>query len=107
MRGRFRPLIPFSYRSSALNGDVILFLYCRFCFFLRNEEFQNAMFELGFDILLLHILTNIEASAHGTGITLFADVMSGLFLLLVLVETFLCLNRQITILQRYLNFIFC
>ena len=64
------------------------------------------MFELGFDILLLHILTNIEASAHGTSITLFADVMSGLFLLIFLIQTFLCLNGQITIFQSCLNLVF-
>ena len=64
------------------------------------------MFKLSLDVLLLHILTNVEASAHSTGITLFADVMSGLFLLLFLIQAFLCLNGQITIFQSCLYLVF-
>ena len=64
------------------------------------------MFELALDILLSQVVTNIEATLASSGITLLADVFTGLLLLLILIQTFGSLNGQITILQRNLDLIF-
>ena len=40
------------------------------------------MFELALDILLSQVVTNIEATLASSGITLLADVFTGLLLLL-------------------------
>ena len=42
------------------------------------------MFELALDILLSQVVTNIEATLASSGITLLADVFTGLLLLLIL-----------------------
>ena len=60
------------------------------------------MFELALDILLSQVVTNIEATLASSGITLLADVFTGLLLLLILIQTFGSLNGQITILRETL-----
>ena len=64
------------------------------------------MFKLSLNILLLNILAYIKASAAGSCVTLPADIMTGFFLLLIFVQTFLSADGQIAILQGSLNLIF-
>ena len=40
----------------SFNGNIFICFHCRFCFFLRYEEFQQTVFELRFDILFGDIL---------------------------------------------------
>lgn len=96
----------FVFKGLSLNSDVFIGLYRRFCFLLRNIQSQDTMFELALDILLSQVVTNIEATLASSGITLLADVFTGLLLLLILIQTFGSLNGQITILQRNLDLIF-
>ena len=65
----------------SFDGNVFLLFHCCFRFFLRNKQFQNAMFKLSLNILLLYVLAYIKASAAGSCVTLPADVMTGFFLL--------------------------
>ena len=90
----------------SFDGNVFLLFHCWFRFFLRNKQFQNAMFKLSLNILLLNILAYIKASAAGSCVTLPADVMTGFFLLLIFVQTFLSADGQVAILQGSLNLIF-
>ena len=62
----------------AFNGNVFLFFYCRFIF-LRNKQFQNTMFKLSFDIRFRNILSYIEGTLAGSGITLPADIFPDFF----------------------------
>ena len=64
------------------------------------------MFKFRLDIFLGYIITDIEASRTGTCVTLSADVTTGLFLLLVLIQSLRSLNRQITIFQGNRNLFF-
>lgn len=96
----------FCIQRLSLNSDVFIGLYRRLCFLLRNIQSQDTMFELALDILLSQVVTNIEATLASSGITLLADVFTGLLLLLILIQTFGSLNGQITILQRNLDLIF-
>ena len=64
------------------------------------------MFEFCFNVFFLNFFTYIEATAAGTCVTFLTDIMSCLFLLLIFVQTFLCTDSQITILQVSLYFIF-
>ena len=63
------------------------------------------MLKLCLDIFLSDILTYVEASLAGSGVTLSSDIVSGILVLLILVKTLGCLDGQITILQSNLNFI--
>ena len=64
------------------------------------------MLKFRLDIFLCYIITDIEASRTGTCVTLSADVTTGLFLLLVLIQSLRSLNRQITIFQGNRNLFF-
>ena len=74
----------------AFDGNIFLSLYCRFCFFLRHEQFQDTVLELGLDVLLGDIFTNVEGTLARTGVTLAANVLTGFFLLLVLIKSLGC-----------------
>ena len=74
----------------AFNGYVFFIFYLRCCFLLRNEQFQDTVLELGLDVLLGDIFTNVERTLARTGVTLAADVLTGLFLLLVLIKSLGC-----------------
>ena len=63
------------------------------------------MLELSLDILLGYALAHIEAPAAGTCITLSADVTSGFFLLLVLIQSLGGTDGQISVIQLYGNLI--
>lgn len=48
------------------------------------------MLELSLDVLLGHIFTNVERTLARTGITFTADILTGFFLLLVLIKSLGC-----------------
>src|SRR5699024_12750688 len=58
------------------NGNVLILFYLRSRFFLRNPQFQYAMFEFTLDILLSQIVAYIKASLTGSAETFFPDEMS-------------------------------
>ena len=45
------------------------------------------MLELSLDVLLGHIFTNVEGTLARTGITFTADILTGFFLLLILIKS--------------------
>ena len=71
---------------------------------LRDADLQNAILELRGDICGFHIVTDIEAAAHGAGVTLLAQELA-LLIGLVLVQTLGSADRQVTVLQIDRHFI--
>ena len=57
------------------------------------------MFKLSFDIRFRNILSYIEGTLAGSGITLPADIFSGFLLLLILVQAFRRTDGHITVVQ--------
>ena len=94
-------MLPLSF-----NGDIFRIVGNRFCFFLRNKQFQDTVFVLALDVFLCNIFTYIEASLAGSCVTFTSDVTSCLLVILFLIKAFSCTDCQITIFQCYLNFIF-
>ena len=93
-------------RKLSFNGDEFFLWFSWFCFFLWNEEFQDTVFELSFDILFCNIFSNIESSLAGSGVTLTTKITSGIFLLFVLIQTFCCTDGHVTVFQFSGDFIF-
>lgn len=77
------------------DGDVIGLFYLLFCFF-RNRKFQNPIFVLRVDVVLVNGITYIETPAHCTIVAFAADVVTFLILLLILC-VFRCGDRQISV----------
>ena len=92
--------------SQSFNGDIFRIVGNRFCFFLRNKQFQDTVFVLALDVFLCNIFTYIEASLAGSCVTFTSDVTSCLLVIIFLIKAFSCTDCQITIFQCYLNFIF-
>ena len=74
----------------AFNGYVFFIFYLRLCFLLRNEQFQDTMLELCLNVLLGDIFTYIEGTLARTRVTFTADLLTGFFLLLVLIKSLGC-----------------
>src|SRR5699024_10139312 len=85
------------------NGNVLILFYLRSRFFLRNPQFQYAMFEFTLDILLSQIVAYIKASLTGSAETFFPDETSVLCLLW---RILLCGNGHIAIFQSNLYIFF-
>ena len=72
---------------------------------LREVKRQDAVLKLGLDVFFIDILADVEASGHGTGITLLMDDLA--FLVLALFFNALGRgDRQIPVLQLQINLIF-
>ena len=85
---------------SAVNGDELLLLHFGLSLLLRNTDLQDTVFKLRLDILFGYILAYKEASAAGTVITLSADVLAFL-VLLVLLLLFGSMNYEISNYELY------
>src|SRR5699024_3057684 len=68
----------------SLDGNIAVVLHYGLLFLLRHRHLQDAVLELRLDILLLHIVAHIEASAAGSRVALSTDVTSVLLLLFLL-----------------------
>ena len=65
------------------------------------------MFELTLDIFFCDVFAYIEASLTGSCVTLFTDVTARFLILFVFIKSLGCTDGHITILQGYLDLIFC
>ena len=73
-------------------------------FGLRHIQRQDTVLKLGGHLFGLHI-AHVEAAAHGTGVTLPADV-AALLVLLILIKTLCGLNSQVAIAQVNADLVF-
>lgn len=71
---------------------------------LRHIQRQDTVLKLGGHLFGLHI-PHVEAPAHGTGVTLPADVAT-LLVLLILIKTLCGLNGQVAIAQVNADLVF-
>ena len=103
-----RSLILFrSYRSQPSMAICFFFSTVGFASFFGTKSFRMPCLNSALISSSLHILTDIEASAHGSGITLSGGCSLPVsFSFSSLSRPFVCLDGQITILQRCLNLIF-
>ena len=62
--------------------------------------------ELCLDIFLRYLIAHIERTLAGACITLSADIFSGLFLLLILIQSLCGADCQLSVFQGNLHFIF-
>ena len=85
-----------SYRLS-FNGNPLLGFNC-LGFLLRNIQLQDTILELTMNVIFGNAVTDIEATAHRTAVTLLADVVA-LLIGFILIKTLRCGNGQVTILQ--------
>ena len=68
----------------------------------REVKRQDAVLKLGLDVFFIDILADVEASGHGTRITLLMDDLS-LLVLALFFKAFGRGNRQVAVLQLQIN----
>lgn len=56
------PTCTAGHQASALNGDLVLALDLRLRLDLRNLNAQRAVLVVGMDVVLLHLIADVEAA---------------------------------------------
>ena len=91
-------------RSSPFNGNIIG-LFLNGLLSLRYRQGKNTIFIFRMDILFLNPITDVEAPAYISGVTLTAYIFA-FFILLILIQPLSRTDGQVSILQLDLDLIF-
>lgn len=93
------PTCTAGHQASALNGDLVFALDLRLRLDLRNLNAQRAVLVVGVDVVLLHLIADVEAARAGADVTFATKPLAGL----ILVAAVLVLmggHGQIAVVQR-------
>ena len=93
-------------RYLSFYGDYFLLFFQLLSFHFRNSKSKHTIFIFCFDVFLCQFLSYIKASAAGTAISFLKDILTCLFIFLLIALRRSGIDNKISIFQFCVNIFF-